>query len=165
MPIHGVHHIAMSVPDLDRAHAFYVGILGFEEIFRDGWRDAPLVDRVMGVEGGSGRAMLLEAGNLYLEIFEFEKPVPAPLDPAPAVNRYGFTHIALDVTDIEAIHRRLTEAGMTFTCVPQSSYGLQTTYGRDPFGNLIELQEIHEESLMPRLGAKRQGPRTTIVPG
>lgn len=165
MPIHGVHHVAMSVPDLDRAHAFYVGVLGFEEIFRDGWRDAPLVDRVMGVEGGSGRAMVVQAGNLYLEIFEFATPVPAPLDPAPAVNRYGFTHIALDVTDIEALHRRLTEAGMTFHCVPQSSYGLQTTYGRDPFGNLIELQEIHEETLMPRLGAKRQGPRTTSVPG
>jgi glyoxylase I family protein len=96
--------------------------------------------------------MLLQAGNLYVEIFEFATPVPAPLDPAPAVHRYGFTHIALDVSDIEAVHQRLRAAGMTFHCVPQSGYGVRTTYGRDPFGNLIELQEIDEEGKFPRLG-------------
>ena len=154
MPIHGVHHVAMSVPDLDRAQAFNVGVLGFEEIFRDGWREAPLVDRVMGVTGGSGRAMLIQAGNLFVELFEFATPVPAPLDPAPPVNRYGFTHIALDVTDIDAVHQRLVDAGMTFNTTPVSSYGVRTTYGRDPFGNLIELQQIDEDGLMPRLGAR-----------
>jgi catechol 2,3-dioxygenase-like lactoylglutathione lyase family enzyme len=121
MRIHGVHHVAMSVPDLDRAHTFYVGVLGFEEVFRDGWRDAPLVDRVMGVTGGSGRAMLIQAGNLFIELFEFATPVPAPLDPAPAVHRYGFTHIALDVSDIDDVHRRLVEAGMSFNTTPSCS--------------------------------------------
>jgi len=151
MRIHGVHHVAMSVPDLDRAHAFYVGVLGFEEVFRDGWRDSPLVDRVMGVTGGSGRAMMIRAGNLFLEIFEFATPAPATHDPAPAVNRYGFTHIALDVSDIDDVHQRLVDAGMTFHTTPVSSYGVRTTYGRDPFGNLIELQQIDDDGLMPRL--------------
>lgn len=151
MPIHGVHHVALSVPDLDRARDFYVGVLGFEESFQDGWREAPLVDRVMGVQGGAGRAMVVRAGNLALELFEFEKPVPPPFDPEPPVHRYGFTHIALDVSDIDAVYAKLTAAGMQFNCPPQDGYGLKTTYGRDPFGNWIELQQIDDERLMKRI--------------
>lgn len=151
MAIRGIHHVALSVPDLERARAFYVDVLGFEAIFQSGWRDAPLVDRVMGVRDGAGRAMLVKAGNLYLELFEFERPAPPPLDPTPPVHRYGYTHIALDVSDIDAIHRRLCEAGLSFNCPPQTSYGVRTTYGRDPFGNWIELQQIDDDALMPRL--------------
>jgi catechol 2,3-dioxygenase-like lactoylglutathione lyase family enzyme len=28
----GVHHIGLTVPDLDQAQAFFCGILGFEEV-------------------------------------------------------------------------------------------------------------------------------------
>jgi catechol 2,3-dioxygenase-like lactoylglutathione lyase family enzyme len=106
---------------------------------------------MMGVTGGSGQVLLLKAGNLFLEFFRFDSPAPAMPDGPPAVNRPGYTHIALDVTDIEALHRRLAEAGMSFNCPPQTGYGVRATYGRDPFGNLIELQQIDDDTHMPRL--------------
>jgi len=33
---------------------------------------------------------------------------------------------------------------MTFHCPPQDLGGVRTTYGRDPDGNVIELQEVCE---------------------
>ena len=150
--INGIHHIALSVPDLETARAFYVGLLGFEEDTRGEWRrGSAMVDAVMGLEDSSGRSMLIRAGNIFLEFFEFVTPEPPPLDPDRPVSHYGYTHLALDVTDIEAVHARLEAAGMRFHTTPQTGYGVGTTYGRDPFGNVIELQEIHEESYVKRV--------------
>lgn len=95
--------------------------------------------------------MFVRAGNIFLEFFEFATPKPAPLDPDRPVCNYGYTHMALDVTDLPAIHARLEAAGMDFHTTPLSGYGVSTTYGRDPFGNVIELQEIHDESHVKRV--------------
>ena len=150
--INGVHHIALSVPDLETARAFYVAVLGFAEDTRGEWRKGSMiVDAVMGLEGSSGRSMLIRAGNIFLEFFEFVTPAPPPQDPDRPVSHCGYTHLALDVTDIAAVHARLEAAGMRFHTAPQTGYGVGTTYGRDPFGNVIELQEIHEETYVKRV--------------
>ena len=150
--INGIHHIALSVPDLETARAFYVDLLGFEEDTRGEWhKGAVMVDAVMGLKDSSGRSMLIRAGNIFLEFFEFATPELPPLDLNRPVSHYGYAHLALDVTDIAAVHARLEAAGMRFHTAPQSGYGVGTTYGRDPFGNVIELQEIHEESYVKRV--------------
>ena len=78
-------------------------------------------------------------------------PKPAPLEPDRPVSNYGYTHMALDVTDLASIHARLAAAGMDFHTTPLDGYGVSTTYGRDPFGNVIELQEIHDETHVKRV--------------
>jgi predicted enzyme related to lactoylglutathione lyase len=56
---------------------------------------------------------------------------------------HGITHVCLDVTDLDAEYARLKAAGMTFHCPPQAiGMDVRTTYGRDPDGNVIELQEV-----------------------
>ena len=44
--------------------------------------------------------------------------------------------------DIDAEYERLQAAGMLFHCPPVDYGTVKTTYGRDPDGNVIELQEI-----------------------
>jgi catechol 2,3-dioxygenase-like lactoylglutathione lyase family enzyme len=150
--INGVHHIALSVPDLDKARKFYVGLLGFEEGPAGSWAPGTAMnDRIMRLTGSSGRAMFVRAGNIFLEFFEFATPKPAPLEPDRPVCNYGYTHMALDVTDLASIHTRLEAAGMDFHTIPLDGYGVSTTYGRDPFGNVIELQEIHNEDHVKRV--------------
>jgi catechol 2,3-dioxygenase-like lactoylglutathione lyase family enzyme len=150
--INGVHHIALSVPDLDKAREFYVGLLGFEEGPTGSWEPGmAMSDRIMRLKNSSGRAMFVRAGNIFLEFFEFATPKPAPLEPDRPVCNYGYTHMALDVTDVASIHARLSAAGMDFHTAPLSGYGVSTTYGRDPFGNVIELQEIHDEGHVKRV--------------
>jgi catechol 2,3-dioxygenase-like lactoylglutathione lyase family enzyme len=150
--INGVHHIALSVPDLDKAREFYVGLLGFEEGPAGSWElGTAMNDRIMRLKNSSGRAMFVRAGNIFLEFFEFVTPKPAPLEPDRPVCNYGYTHLALDVTDLAAVHARLAAAGMDFHTTPLTGYGVSTTYGRDPFGNVIELQEIHSEEHVKRV--------------
>ena len=151
--INGIHHVGMSVPDLDEARDFYVGLLGFEEINRVDWGGSDEVDAIMRLCGTSGRLMVLRAGNAFIEMFEFATPAPDRPEGERAVNQYGFTHLCLDVDDTDAVHARLLAAGVDFHCTPIATAGVKAVYGRDPFGNVIELQEIVDESTMRRLPA------------
>jgi catechol 2,3-dioxygenase-like lactoylglutathione lyase family enzyme len=68
----------------------------------------------------------------------------------------GITHLCFDVTDLDQEYERLSEAGMTFHCPPQDAFaGVRTTYGRDPDGNVVELQEVpgaEHRIALPSLG-------------
>lgn len=151
--INGVHHIGMSVPSLDAARAFYVGLLGLEELSNSNWTDSPVIDRLLRLSGTTGKLMFLATGNTYIEVFEFAAPASVPLTGERPVNAFGFTHLCLDVDDTDAIHARLKAAGMDFHCDPISASGVRTVYGRDPFGNVIELQQVVEEGMVPRIPA------------
>ena len=142
--IRGVHHTAISTPDLDRALAFYRDLLGFRVVLEFAWpAGTDAADRITGLEGSSARVAMLQAGNAHIELFQYRSPTPHPGDPRRPVSDHGITHICLDVTDLDAEYERLVAAGMTFHCPPQSlGTDVKTTYGRDPDGNVIELQEI-----------------------
>ena len=142
--IRGVHHVAISTADLERAIEFYEGLLEFEVVVRFEWPVGSMVaDLVTGLEGSSAKAAILRAGNAHIEIFEYSSPKPKTGDPNPPVCDHGITHIALDVIDIDAVYERLKSAGMRFHCPPQPvGGGSRATYGRDPDGNVIEIQEL-----------------------
>lgn len=141
--IRGIHHTAISTGDLKRAVAFYRDVLGFEIVMETGWPVGnPLADSLTALVGSSAEVVLMKAGNAMFELFEYASPKPKEADPNRPVNDHGLTHICLDVTDIDAEYERLVAAGMRFHC-PPIDYGLvKTTYGRDPDGNVIEIQEI-----------------------
>ena len=82
---------------------------------------------------------MLRLGQAHVELWEYRDPEQVG-DAAPP-NALGYPHIAMSVVDIEAEHARLTEAGMTFVGPPVSLGTSKAVYGRDPFGNLIELYE------------------------
>jgi catechol 2,3-dioxygenase-like lactoylglutathione lyase family enzyme len=142
--IRGVHHVAISTGDLERSLGFYGGLLGFEVVWRFEWPvGMPIADQVTGLEDSSAKAAILKAGNTHIEIFEYSSPEPKPGDPKRPVCDHGITHIALDVTGIDAVYERLKAAGMSFHCPPQPvGGGTRATYGRDPDGNVVELQEL-----------------------
>jgi catechol 2,3-dioxygenase-like lactoylglutathione lyase family enzyme len=89
---------------------------------------------------------MLRAGNAFIELFQYASPAPKSGDPKRPVCDHGITHVCLDVRDVDAEYARLSAAGMEFHCPPRDiGGGLKTTYGRDPDGNVIELQEILTE--------------------
>lgn len=50
------------------------------------------------------------------------------------------------MVDIDAEYERLSKAGVTFFSAPQEMFDmLESVYGRDPDGNIFELQEILRE--------------------
>ena len=145
--IRGVHHVAISTPDLDRLAAFYVDVVGFVPVMSTSWNDRPIIDRIIGLAGSAARQLMLQAGNAYLELFEYASPRGTPADPDRNPSNHGYTHFCLDVTDIDAEYARLSAAGMTFHAPPPTTAELgdgplRAIYGRDPDGNIVELQEI-----------------------
>ena len=140
----GVHHTALSVSDMDRSLAFYRDLLGLEVLFDAGWpRGSEQADKILRVSDTSARAVMLRTGNTHIELFQFHTPESAPMaEDRPVIDR-GITHIAFDVKDVDAEYERLSKAGMVFHCEPQDlGKNCRTTYGRDPDGNVVELQEL-----------------------
>lgn len=142
--IRGIHHTALSTPDLDRMLAFYRDLLGLEVVSEFQWPvGTELADRITGLEGSSARAVMLRAGNAHIELFQYASPTPSAQDAGRPVCDHGITHVCLDVVDVDAEYERLVEAGMVFHCPPQDlGPDVRTTYGRDPDGNVLELQEV-----------------------
>ena len=146
--IRGVHHTAISTPDLYRALAFYRDLLGLRVVFDFAWPiGTETADRITGLHDSAARVVMLQAGNAFIELFQYASPAPRPGDPRRSVADHGITHFCLDVKDLDAEYARLAAAGMTFHCPPQDAGpGVRTTYGRDPDGNVIELQEVTDDS-------------------
>ena len=146
--IRGIHHVAISTGDIDRLIVFYRDVIGMELVKVSGWAaGSEEVDAIVGLEGSSARAAKLRIGNSYLELSQYLTPEGAPQSPGRPVNDHGSTHFCLDVVDIDAEYERLSAGGMAFHCPPPpaatSGPGAQrSTYGRDPDGNVIELQEL-----------------------
>lgn len=158
----GVHHVALSVPDMDVARRFYIDLLGAQEISSSSWEPGnDFVEDIIGLRDCKGSQLLLRLKNTYVELFEFSQPRAAPQDPDEPVNRFGYTHFGIEVDDIHAIYERMLAAGIRFHCAPKhvgdaverdgKRIGFWSTYGRDFFGNVFELMEINEGSITPGL--------------
>lgn len=145
--IRGVHHTAISTGDLERALQFYRDLLGFTVILEFSWPEGwALADAITGLKNSSARAAMLKAGNMMIELFQYSSPPPKPGDPNRPVSDHGITHLCLDVADVDAEYERLKAAGMRFHCPPQDleleNIRVKTTYGRDPDGNVVEIQQV-----------------------
>lgn len=142
--IQGIHHVAISTGDAERMLRFYRDLLGCELVFDMGWPvGTEVADRIVGLRGSSARTVMLRKGNAYFEIFQYAAPTPKSGDPERPVCDHGITHLCFDVSDLDVEYERLRAAGVRFHCPPQDlGGGVRTTYGRDPDGNVFELQEI-----------------------
>jgi len=139
----GIHHIAIGVPDFDAGISFYRDVLGFEEVWRSEFSgSAPLVEAAIGLKEPRAKAAMLRGGNAHIELWQYTEPAPADLRSRP--NDYGYPHFALEVEDIDAEHARLSAAGMTFVGPPVDFGDSAAVYGKDPFGNIIEIYEIRD---------------------
>ncbi|MFC0204341.1 VOC family protein [Novosphingobium soli] len=151
----GVHHIGVSVPDLAKARAFYIDVLGaVEEVAPLSWADNPFIDEIVGLEGSAAQQFFCRLGNVQIEVFQYDAPRQKALDRHRGVNEYGYTHMALQVEDVAEVHRRIVAAGLPVHAPPALEaitvdaqgvkHGYAGTYCRDFFGNVFEILEIHE---------------------
>jgi catechol 2,3-dioxygenase-like lactoylglutathione lyase family enzyme len=156
--IRGIHHVAIHVHDLDRMLQFYAAAFGFELVGeRFSWRDNATIDHILDVPGSAASGAMVRAGNCYIELFQFEAPEAGTTRPLRPVDK-GYTHFCVDVTDIERECERLGALGMTFgDRLPVDMGHVKSLYGRDPEGNVIEIQQT-AMSCDFRLDALTPGP-------
>jgi catechol 2,3-dioxygenase len=129
-----IGHVHLKVADLDRALAFYRGVLGFEITQRYG-KDA----------------VFLSAGGYHhhigLNTWE------SAGGPPPAPGTTGLYHLAIRYptrADLADALRRLIQAGIEIDGA--SDHGVsEAIYLRDPDGNGVELYWDHPENQWPRI--------------
>lgn len=154
----------MAVHDLDRMVDFYCDAFGFELASRSGWDDVPMIDKIVGLKQSKAETVMLRAGNAYVEMFRYDAPEGRTNEPLRRACDQGYTHFCLDVTDIEATYERLLDCGMTFNTPPPPLETLRggkirATYGHDPEGNIIEIQEILDDTY--KFALARSGERSS----
>ena len=135
-----LHHVAVGVPAIDRGLAFYLAAFDCELLSR-GVIDVPRaeVDAVIGIDGVRAEVAMLRFGSTHFELWQYRSP--APIDRTSPPNGLGYPHIAVSVVDINSECERLAALGMTFVGPPVDLGFARAVYGRDPFGNIIELSE------------------------
>lgn len=139
--IRGIHHVSISTRNMDRIVAFYGDLLGCPVVIDTtiaGDRD---FDKVVGLPESQARAVFLQAGNAFIEFWEYASPAGKdPIADRP-VNDAGVTHICFDVEDARAAHAKLSAVGVPFVSEPHDLGSVVTCYARDPDGNILEIRQ------------------------
>jgi catechol 2,3-dioxygenase-like lactoylglutathione lyase family enzyme len=144
----GLHHTALSTPDVERLVAFYRDHFGFAPAFDFSWDEANAAfQRTHAAPETRGRVVMLERGASRLEIFEYQKPAPRPARGLPGNADHGICHLAFEVKEIEREVARLRAAGVAFLSEPVAQAYVKVCYGRDPDGNLFELIEFFDHDV------------------
>jgi len=124
--IKGVHHVGIRVRSLEAARAFYEK-LGFRFIVGPVGREpVAIVEHPSGVNIN----LILNASNASESNVLMDVPE----------KHTGYTHMALEVGDLDAVQSTLEERGIPLSGGPVSlPGGTRFLFVRDPDGNVIEL--------------------------
>jgi catechol 2,3-dioxygenase-like lactoylglutathione lyase family enzyme len=141
MTVSGFDHVAIATRDLDRSLDFYVGLLGLRQMNRGEIDDSLMADmsgqkdvKVLFADIDVGRGQVLE----ILQSVRTDAGDEAEIDRPSG-------HFALEVQDIEQVHRALVEAGVETRGKiveidePGRWFGAKAAYVLDPDGTTVEL--------------------------
>jgi catechol-2,3-dioxygenase len=139
--IKALRHAGLVVNDADRALSFYKDLLGLS-IFKDAMETGPFIEHILGMPGVKVRTIKMHCGQEgLLELLHFSQPASSA--ERKKLMEHGFTHIALTVENLEALHDRLTKAGIDVVAPPKTSPDgkAKVMFCCDFEGNYLELVE------------------------
>lgn len=148
-----LHHVGITVKDLERSIRFYHDVLGLDFVNEPSpWFDGPDLGPAVGVPGAALRQVSLKLGETTVELLEYRSP-PSVTDRPLLSNDIGASHFAFLVDDIRAKKAELEAKGIEFfsgiNVVDEGVLaGWRWVYFADPDGYPLELVEVayyHEE--------------------
>ncbi len=144
-----VHHVGVTVPELDEAVEFFVDCIGAEELYRKGpFGGDETVERRLDVhpDATASLAMLRCGPTTNLELFEWN--APGQDEDMPRLSDVGATHIALQVEDVDEAAEAIEERDdATVLDEPRTNgsgptEGLRYVFFRTSWGMYVELVEV-----------------------
>lgn len=156
-PVRAVDAIGITVSDMERALAFYTGVLTFEPI-GDTELAGDAVEQLSGVFGTRMRVARLRLGEETIELIEYLAPPGRPIPSDSRSNDRWFQHIAIIVSDMQLaydhLHRhRVQHASPGPQRLPDwnpDAGGIEAFYFRDPDGNYLEILRFPPDKGEPR---------------
>lgn len=126
--IQGIEHAALVSPDPERLAQWYVEHLGF----------------TINYHSPASKTTFVKAPNgSMLEIIAWNG---APR-PAQQLRDMGLRHLALAVSDFDAVYGALKSQGVQFISEPENAKGNRVVFFTDPDGNYLHL--IQREKPLP----------------
>jgi catechol 2,3-dioxygenase-like lactoylglutathione lyase family enzyme len=130
-----IHHLRLTVTDLERSRAFYTQILDFDVAVETPPATDPAFEAVNAILFGG---IVMTRGNLLMGL----RPV-APRGDRFSADRVGLDHLSFSVSsraDLERAVRLLDERAIVHgEITPLPSFGIQILPFRDPDGIQLEL--------------------------
>jgi catechol 2,3-dioxygenase-like lactoylglutathione lyase family enzyme len=156
-----VESVGMTVSDLERAVAFYTGVLPFEKLSEAELEGAEL-EALEGVFGAHVRVARLRLGHETLELTEYLAPRGHPIPADSRSNDHWFQHVALVVSNMDRAYALLRSHQVEHaSSAPQrlpdwnpKAGGIRAFYFKDPDGHTLEILEFPPGKGDPRWQAK-----------
>ena len=135
-------HVGVTVQDLDRVTAFFVG-LGLEVEGRT-FVEGDFIDTVIAIPDSRTEIVMLRTpdGGTGVELSSFVRPDPVPGSPAAMANELGLRSLAFEVDDVEAHVDRLAAEGYGLVGgIGRYEDAWRMAYVRGPEGIIVALAE------------------------
>ena len=136
-------HIGITVADLDRAVAFFVG-LGLE-VEGTGSVEGEFVETVCGIPGAHCRIAMLRPpdGGSRLELSSFVTPDHVPGSPLAMANEVGLRNVSFEVGDLQAAVDAVAADGYGLVAgIGEYQGSVRMAYVRGPEGIIVSLFEM-----------------------
>jgi catechol 2,3-dioxygenase-like lactoylglutathione lyase family enzyme len=148
-PVSRVDSIGITVSDMDRALAFYTGVLPFE-VVSETEVQGEAYEHLFGVFGMRARIVRLRLGAEEIELIDFLAPEGRPVPVDSRSNDEWFQHIAMIVSDMDAAYEQLREHNVQHASTgPQTlpdwnpnAGGIKAFYFKDSDGHNLEILQF-----------------------
>jgi catechol 2,3-dioxygenase-like lactoylglutathione lyase family enzyme len=137
-----VRHVGIVVSDMEKSLQFYRDLVGLQDAPVNE-EMGPFLDGLSNTPGARIQTAKLAGGNseTSIELLCFENPSPSASAPLSSI---GPTHVALNVSNLDDLYTRLSDAGVPFNAPPRVSPDgcAKVAFCQDPDGTFVELVEL-----------------------
>jgi catechol 2,3-dioxygenase-like lactoylglutathione lyase family enzyme len=141
--VKGIHHMSISVNDLEASIAYYSGQIGLELEKTELISKPQKAEKKANIPHISRATASLKGPNGYLEIIDFMNP--EKLSPTPTQGP-GYTHICFQTPSNNSIFKKVSEKNATVMSrngIPvDRGYGIQYAYLREANNILLEIEQM-----------------------
>ena len=142
----GVHHIGITVSDIDDTVAFYGSVVDFDVVERGMVDASSLPAEILAKREGQVEMALIRTPTVFLVLTDVEPGVDAEPE-RRSVTGPGYTHICWQTHAEYSGYRRFREAGLEMLsrgddAVDLGGYGVTYAYGFDPDGLMIAMEQL-----------------------